>query len=378
MTTLPLNRVAIVTSHLAEGDAVGNDVVGMSIALRNRGLDARIFAGSWDVVDVQVAPLSEIHEFVTNRTDLMIYHYSIEWDPGLELLRRVKCRTAIKYHNVTPPEFFAGVSPWHEEKCRSGREGLKEIVGADCDIYLSDSEFNREDLLTAGGPHDRCLVVPPFHHIDRLQTVEADVDVLDDFRDGKTNILMVGRVAPNKGHLALIEAFAIYHLDYNSNSRLFIVGKEEDAFEVYSTRLRDLVSYLMVDDSVLMVGEASDSELKAYYLLSNVFVMVSEHEGFCVPLVEAMSMKVPIIAYASSAVPATLGGGGLILDERDPRMMAEAIDRVVREEALGFELSVMGWRRYVRHFTNERIGDDLFQALSSLKESESQVHEGDD
>jgi glycosyltransferase involved in cell wall biosynthesis len=363
VANLPLHRVAILTSHLSTGDAVSNDVVGMCDAFARRGFEARMYAGSWDQSEAEVFPVTEILGFLKDPADLMIYHYSIEWGPGLELLRNLECRTAIKYHNVTPPEFFVGVSEWHEEKCRIGRAELKVIAEAGCDIYLSDSEYNRQDLLNEGAHPDKCFVVPPFHHIDRLRALEADLDVLDDYRDGKTNILMVGRVAPNKGHPALIEAFAVYHHDYNRDSRLLIIGKEEEAFKLYSRRLRETTAFLMMEDSVAFIGEASDSALKAYYLLASIFAIASEHEGFCVPIIEAMSMKVPVVAYASSAVPATVGGAGLVLDERQPYLMAEAINRLVCDESLSIALGMKGWQRYQQHFTNEQIEVELFRAL---------------
>ncbi len=322
-----------------------------------------MYAGSHDPSEAEIFPVNEIRHFLKDPADLMIYHYSIEWGPGLELLRDLECRTAIKYHNVTPPEFFVGVSQWHEEKCRIGRAELKTLAHANCDVYLSDSEYNRQDLLNEGVAPEKCFVVPPFHHIDRLHALEADLEVLDDYRDGKTNILMVGRVAPNKGHPALIEAFAVYHHDYNRDSRLLVIGKEEEAFKRYSKRLRETTAFLLMNDSVLFTGEASDSALKAYYLLASVFAIASEHEGFCVPIIEAMSMKVPVVAYASSAVPATVGGAGLVLDERSPYLMAEAIDRLVRDESLNIALGMKGWQRYQQQFTNEQIEMELFRSL---------------
>ncbi|MDT4952338.1 MAG: hypothetical protein QOJ02_476 [Acidobacteriota bacterium] len=366
MPKLPFRRVAVITSHLSLGDAVSNDVVGMCDAFQRRGFEARMYAGGWDFTETKVYDVSEIYEFLTDPADLLIYHYSIGWNPGLELLRKLKCRTAIKYHNVTPPEFFAGISQWHEEKCLEGRLEIEEIARAACDIYLADSEYNREDLLLEGVAEEKCFVVAPFHRIERLQQIEPDLDVLDRYRDGVTNILMVGRVAPNKGHADLIEAFATYHHDYNRNSRLLIVGKEVPAFETYSRRLRELLTYTLTEDVVSLMGEVSDSALKAYYLLSSVFAIASEHEGFCVPLVEAMSMKVPVVAYASSAITALVGGAGFVLKERLPFLMAEAIDRLVRDEALSFDFGMMGWRRYERNFTNEKIEAELFRVLSEL------------
>ncbi|HEV2914122.1 MAG TPA: hypothetical protein VGX92_12650, partial [Pyrinomonadaceae bacterium] len=164
---------------------MSNDVLGMWSALRSRGYDARLYAGGQDFEEPKVWPADELKDFLRGDEDALIYHYSIGWDPGLELLREVKCRTVIKYHNVTPPEFFEGVSPWHVDKCRDGRKQLREIVRAGCDLYLADSEYNRQELLQEGAEESRSFVVAPFHHIDRLQEIAADLDVLDRFRDGK-------------------------------------------------------------------------------------------------------------------------------------------------------------------------------------------------
>lgn len=368
MPNLPLNRVAVVTSHLSNGDAVSNDVLGMARALVGRGIDARIFSGSSDLTEREVHNVREIQEFLADRSDLLIYHYSIGWNQGLDLLRGLECRTAIKYHNVTPPEFFIGVSPWHEERCRAGRVELKEMASAGCDIYLADSEYNRTDLLLEGVLEEKVLVVPPFHHIGRLDALDADLQVLDRYRDGHANILMVGRVAPHKGHPFLIEAFAHYHRNHNPKSRLFIVGKEEEAFRPYSDRLREIAATRLPGDScaVCFIGEASDSELKAYYLLSSLFATASEHEGFCVPVIEAMSMKVPVVAYASSAIPGTVGDAGVVLKEHNPRLMAETFDRLIRDESLNLSFAMKGWQRYEQNFTNEKIELELFKALSHI------------
>jgi glycosyltransferase involved in cell wall biosynthesis len=364
---LPLRRAAIVTSHLSNGDAVSNDVLGMCDAFQRRGFEARLFAGSSDLSEPEVSDISEIYQFLRDPQDLLVYHFSIGWNPGLELLRKLNCRRVIKYHNVTPPEFFAGVSRWHEEKCLEGRGQVEEIVRAECEMYLADSDYNREDLLTEGVAEDKCYVVPPFHHIERLHAIEPDMDVFDKYRDGVTNILMVGRVVPNKGHADLIEAFAAYHHDYNRNSRLFIIGKELEPFKVYSTRLRELITYALSESSVSFMGEVSDQELKAFYLLSSVFAIASEHEGFCVPIIEAMSMKVPVVAYASSAIPVMVGRAGVVLKERHPYLMAEAINRLVRDETLSFDFGLTGWRRYEQNFTNEKIEAELFRILGKLE-----------
>ena len=359
-------RIAILSPSVTTGDAVSNDVLGMYMALTNRGIEARIFAEGGSLPGVRVWPASKIKSFLKKPADILIYHYARGWASGLDLIRSLGCRTVIKYHNVTPPEFFLRYNADLARLCADGREQLVPLARAGCDLYLSASAYNLRELLTEGVAPSRSFVVPPFHHIDRLHEIEPDLTTLDRWRDGVTNILMVGRVVPNKGHPALIEAFAAYHYDYNPNSRLIIVGREDKAFHAYSARLRELIRFYAVEDAVVFAGEISDSALKAYYLIGRAFAFASEHEGFCVPLVEAMAMKVPIIAYASSAIPDTVGEAGLVWKERDPYLMAESVNTIVTDHIVRVALCAMGQKRYEQNFTNERIKIEFFRALDRL------------
>ncbi len=361
-----MTRIAILTPTMMRGDAVGNDVLGMYEALRKRGEDVRIYAESWTLTEPKVWSAFEITRFLKDPADLLIYHYSMGWEIGLDLLRAPKFKTAIKYHNVTPAEFFKGISRSHESMCREGRAQLKTLARAGCDLYLSASEYNMRELLAEGADESKSFVVPPFHHIDHLDAIQPDLSVLDAHRDGKTNILMVGRISPNKGHVALIEAFATYYYNYNANSRLVIVGKEEESFNEYSSLLRRIVAGLELEDAVIFTGGVSEAALKAYYMAAHVFMITSEHEGFCVPLVEAMAMKVPIVARASTAIPDTVGRAGLVWKESNPYLLAESIDFLVRDESLGAAFGAMGWQRYAQNFTNEEIEATFLQALSNL------------
>jgi glycosyltransferase involved in cell wall biosynthesis len=273
---------------------------------------------------------------------------------------------AIKYHNITPPDFFAGISPAFEQRCLSGRKQMQEMARAGHALYLADSVYNLKELLAEGVEKSNAFVVPPFHHVDRFSSSPADFDVLDAYRDDYANILNVGRVSPNKGHVALIEAFASYRYRYNSRARLLIVGAEEESFRGYSARLRELISLLWLQEAVVFAGEVSEAALKSYYLVAHVFVTASEHEGFCVPLVEAMAMNVPIVACASSAIPETVGDAGLVWRERDSLLLAESINTLVKDEATATALARMGRRRYEQLFTDERIEAEFMKALESL------------
>ncbi|HEX8845853.1 MAG TPA: glycosyltransferase family 4 protein [Pyrinomonadaceae bacterium] len=361
-----MSRIAILTPSITTGDAVSNDVVGMYDVLRERGHEVRIYAEGWTFDKPKVWPAPRIANYLQSPSDLLIYHYSRGWDFGLNLLRELRCRTAVKYHNITPPEFLVRFSKDFARMCLEGRNQIIHVAGAGCDLYMSASDYNERELLREGVPRSRSVVVPPFHHVDRLHSLEPDPKVLKAYADGKTNILMVGRLAPNKGHPALIQAFAAYHHDYNPESRLFIVGKEETRLAAYNNLLREMARVLKVEGAVVFAGEVSDSELKAYYEASHVFMITSEHEGFCVPLVEAMAMAMPIVAYGSSAIPGTIDGAGLVWEEPDPYLLAESVNTVVKGKGVAASLMKMGLRRYEQNFTNEKIRARFLSAVQQL------------
>lgn len=361
-----MSRFAILTSHLKTGDAIGNDVLGMFRVLEKQGHEARMFAENWDFENEQIRPVGEIADFLQKPDDVFIYHHSIGWETGIRLLEELPCRKVIRYHNITPPEFFAGISQWHEERCAEGQRQLKAIVSAGCDLYLSASEYNMRDFLSLGADEDINFALPPFNQLDRLQSTPADMKVVETYRDGKANILSVSRVAPHKNQAALIEAFGRYHHDYNLHSRLLIVGREEEPFRAYSKRLREIIKFLCLEDAVVFTGELSNSALKAHYLLSHVFMLASSHEGFSVPLVEAMALKVPIVSYGVAAVPETVGEAGIVIEKRDPALMAEAINLLVEDEATNVELGARARDRYEQRFANAKIETRFLRALENL------------
>ena len=359
-------RIAILTPSITTGDAVSNDVVGMYHVLERQGFETKIFAEGWTRTTPDIASAERVTAFLTNPDDILLYHYSRGWNPAVELLRTLNCRTVVRYHNVTPPEFFVRYNDELAAMCLAGREQLEPIAQAGCDLYLSASDYSMRELLAEGVRESDSFVVPPFHHIDRLRSLEPDQDVLRKYADGKINLCMVGRVSPNKGHPALIEAFAAYYHDYNQNSRLLVVGKEETRLRNYSPLLREMVNRLRLRGAVVFTGEVSEPALKAYYQIAHAFMITSEHEGFCVPLVEAMSMGLPIVAYASSAIPETVGDAGIVWTERNPSLMAESINAVTTDKSLSAALSTKGRRRYEEHFTNQKIEATFVSAMSGI------------
>lgn len=358
-----MTRIAILTPTITSADAVSNDVLAMERLLIERGHQVRMFAENANVTGKQIQPPPAALSYLRRPEDVLIYHHSIGWD-GIETVKSASCRKIVKYHNVTPPEFFEGVSEQHQSLCQRGRSQLEDIVQCQPELYLAASAFNKADLTAAGSQEEKTFVVAPFNQADRLQAGAADFEILDRYGDCRINLLTVGGVRPNKGHADLIEAFATYYYHFNGQARLFIVGAENKAFAPYAAMLRQVIDSWSIDGQIVFTGEVSDEALKSYYLLADALLMTSEHEGFCVPLVEAMAMKVPIVAYASTAIPETVRDAGLIWDERDPYLMAQSIEFLATNEPAKMALVQRGAQRYEECFSNHAIEKHFLDVTS--------------
>jgi glycosyltransferase involved in cell wall biosynthesis len=213
-------------------------------------------------------------------------------------------------------------------QCFRGRRELHAYVDR-CDLALGDSEFNRQDLASLGFPRTAVLpVVPDLTHLDE----PADWFVARQFDDDWTNIVFVGRVIGNKRIEDLIRFFHAYHTRFNPRSRLLLVGVFS-VFERYFAALTHLVQELNLAH-VHFVGHVTDRELIAYYELADLFLCASEHEGYCVPLVEAFYKQVPVLAYAATAVPATMDGAGVLYTNKNPAHVAALMDAIISDVEL--------------------------------------------
>lgn len=360
-------RVAIVTPHMTTRDAVCNDVCGMYEAFIRRGFQARIYASDWNIQDrdLEIWPVAEIKNFLKHRDDILVYHFSMGWQTGCELLRELDCRKIIKYHNVTPPQFFSDWSEEYQLVCQAGRDQVADIARADCDLYLSASAYNMRELVAAGAPEAKNFVVPPFNRLDDLIRAEPDFEILDRYRDGRASLLMVGTVFPNKGHTSLLEAFAVYVHHYSRDCRLFVVGKENRNLAAYARYLRQLAAAYGIHPKVVFTGEVDNNALKTYYLTADLFVTLSEHEGFCVPIVESMALGIPVIALGSSAIPETVCKAGLVWEQPDPGLFAESFSTLLEDESARSDLAVLGRQRYEQFFSNQTIEKQLFETLAA-------------
>jgi len=323
-------KIVQLLATMAFGDAVSNDAAAIDRMLSEMGYKTAIYASNIDPRLPKGAASSwkkmkELHD-----DDLLIFHGSTG-DPVNQKIPTFGGRKMMRYHNITPSVFFRGYSQEAEKLTRVGRRQIQELAGK-INYCVAVSDYNRNDLRKMGYecPIDVCPILIPFEDYEK----EPDRKVLGKYQgDGWTNLLFVGRIAPNKKQEDVIRAFYYYHRDYNPKSRLILVGNDT-GMENYRYQLENYAQALGLNDLVIFPGHISFAAILAYYRLADVFVCMSEHEGFGVPLVEAMYFDLPIVAFASSAIPETLGKGGLLLDSKDPQVAAAAINRIVWDQTL--------------------------------------------
>ena len=320
-------RVHQILATLGYGDAIGHEVLGISRALRAAGFDSEIIVETADprLEDLTVDYRDMIDEVTAD--DLLIHHFSLG-SRASRIAYALPARMILIYHNITPPEYYLGV---HDQLVRQCFHGRRELMAyrSRVDLALGDSEFNRQELESAGfAPTAVLPVVPGFDHLDGT----PDSRELEAFDDDWTNVLFVGRVVPNKRPDQLIRFFHAYKTVYNPRARLIIAGSY-GGFDAYLAQLHQLVAQLGVGD-VHILGQVTNDELTALYDVADLFLCASEHEGFCVPLIESFYKRVPVLAYAATAVPATMDGGGMLYETRDPRHVAALMHAILSDHDL--------------------------------------------
>jgi glycosyltransferase involved in cell wall biosynthesis len=315
-------RVHQVLATLGYGDAIGHEVLDIQRVLRGAGFASEIFV---ETADPRLEDLTvDYREMVggISPDDVLVHHFSI----GSRASRTAYAlpgRMVLVYHNITPPEYFIGVHKDLVKQCFRGRRELTAYIPR-CDLALGVSEYNRRELETVGfAPTGVLPVVGDFSHLD----VPADRMLAAEFDDEWTNVMFVGRVIPNKKFEDVIRAFHAYRTRHNPRSRLLLAGSYS-GFERYVAMLHALIARLGTPD-VHLVGHVTNEQLSALYDVADLFLCASEHEGFCVPILEAFHKRVPVLAYAAAAVPATMDGGGVLYDTKDPVDIARLMEAVL-------------------------------------------------
>jgi glycosyltransferase involved in cell wall biosynthesis len=293
--------------------------------------------------------------------DVTIFHFALP-SPMSQAFASLRNGRVLQYHNVTPARFFAPYDPGLFRLASIARQELASLANP-TDLGLGDSEYNRRELDELG--FSRTGVMPIAVDTARL-TQATPQPVLDEILDdGFVNFLFVGRIAPNKkieDHIKLAEQYKRYIDPYY---RFIFVGRY-DVVPRYYAAIRALIAeYQMLPERFIFTGPVPDAELAAYYRASSVYISLSEHEGFCVPLVEAMAMDVPVLAYSAAAVPDTLGGAGVQFAPKDLEYAAELLGMLAFEDAPR-EGVLAGQRRRLEDFGTQVIEQQLASVIAAF------------
>jgi glycosyltransferase involved in cell wall biosynthesis len=341
------------------GDAIGDSARRVRDLLRAMGHESDVYALSID--DDLRHDVLPFRDASAARGDITIFHYALP-SPMTAAFGSLDTGRVLQYHNVTPAAYFAPYDPNLFRLASLGRRELATVAGR-TDLALGDSEFNRQELEALG--FNRTGVFPIAVDLARItQRVERPaVEALVD--DRLVNFLFVGRIAPNKkieDHIKLAETYKRY---VDAYYRFIFVGRCDVVPRYYATIRALMAEYRLLPDRFVFTGPVPDEELAIYYRHAAVYVSLSEHEGFCVPLLEAMAADVPVLAYSAGAVPDTLGGAGVQFAPKDLEYAAELLGALAFDDDLRANV-IAGQRRRLADFGDARITRDLTAVIQSL------------
>jgi glycosyltransferase involved in cell wall biosynthesis len=342
------------------GDAIGDEAAHLRRFFRSQGFESEVYRLTCDrELESESRDFAGFPEPLPS--DITIFHFALP-SPLTPAFRRLRSKKVVIYHNVTAPEFFKGFSEEMVRIATIGRDELRSLAG-DVDIALADSGFNARELREFG--FREAHVFPLYVDFAKYsRPMNSFVHRL--FRDGRTNVLFVGRVAPNKRIEDLIKVTFYYKKFISPLVRLIVVGKTS-ALPIYYHALVKLADdFLLAPEEIRFTGHLPDDEMFAVYRAADVFLSLSEHEGFCLPLVESMVFDLPVIAYDSTAVPDTLGGAGILIRDKRPDRVAELLELVVRDRNLR-EKIISGQKERLTSLQSEGREPFLLQMIDRLR-----------
>ena len=315
-------KIIQVAHALHPTDAASRQLLNMDKILRELGYETEMYAHRLDESLAERVGL--MGDFSADPEDIVIYHMTT----GTSFNRWVwnyPRKIVLFYHNITPARFFFGNAWGSWLKCLRGRHDLKTIA-KNTFFAWGASEYSRQELENAG--IKRTAVLPIVVEPETYTMRGEDESVLR-YKDGRLNLLVVGRGVPHKKQDEAIEAAAWYRDHISPDIRLVLIGNIKPSYE---KKLRVLVKKRGMEENVLFAGQVTDEALCTWYRIADGLLCLSEHEGFCVPLIEAMIFGLPIFAKSAAAVPETLGGAGVLLSDTSPQGVAEAVRRTMADE----------------------------------------------
>ena len=313
---------------IVKGDAIGNETLMIDRFLRDNNIETGIYAENIGegLENKNIYAYEKLPKLDEN--DVVIYHLCEATKINLDI-KKMKCKKIARYHNFTPPIFFERfdfAQYMKQYKAFKEIDSLKSVF----DTVLADSEYNKQNLISMGFNEKSIYVIPIMIDFSDYEK-NLDEDVINKYSDDYVNILFVGRIVPNKKQGDVVRIFSYYQNYINKKSRLFLVGTPFS--KKYDLLLQSYISELNCTD-VYITNHVRFSEILAYYKIADVFLCMSEHEGFCVPLLEAMYFELPIIAYNSTAIPYTMNSSGCLVNTKNPVFISLIINNIINNNDL--------------------------------------------
>ena len=361
-------RVALAHQTVRGGDAIGNDVLGKYRALEADGFRPAILCERYEpppgpALDARVGPLPQAH---MGDFDALVYHHSIYWPMGDGVFADMRGPRIVKFHNVTPMEFFLGYSESYAYACREGRHQTHRLFASGrVTRWQADSTFNADELRAWGEDAARIDIVPPFTRAPDLLPTPRNSPA-----GGIRPVIAVhvARVAPNKGYAdALRMAGAWRTLVPELPLELRFVGGRDPLLATYREEIDALEASLGLQGSVRWIESPSDEALDAILRGADVYLNFSRHEGFCVPLVESQALGLPTVSYDAGAVRETAGAGQVVLPAcstpEDFETLAGVVHAVATSALLRARVADAGEQNVRSRFTRERTASTFVASL---------------
>jgi glycosyltransferase involved in cell wall biosynthesis len=333
-----IKKIAQLVHTLSYGDAISTEVLSIHRVCEELGFESTIYAiNEHPKLKNQSRKYTELPPDFSGE---VILHYSLG-SPLNDLYRQlVKAKRTLIYHNLTPAHFFSAVNPRIVRDINTGLEELPGLLKI-TDRIISDSQFNAAEIVTYGFQSE--VLEIPFD--PSRWEMPANPGIAAQIKgDSALHIVHVGRLAPNKKIEELIKTLYVMREHVNRNVRLWLVGIDIDT-ELYSFSLKRLINFLGLEQEVRLVGCFADSEVRALYENADVYVCLSEHEGYCLPVIEAMHFGLPVITSASSALPQTVGTGGVVVEQSDYLELALLINAIGTDPEFKQKLRQSGFER---------------------------------
>lgn len=351
-------KIVQILPTYAYGDAIGNEVTAIDRALGQKGFETYVYA---ERIDKRLAKhntkIIDQLQGKLDDEDIIIYHLSTGTELNY-LVADLGGKLVIRYHNITPAEFFERYDREIAARCAEGRDGL-EYLKNKAVLCIADSEYNKQELIEIGYECKIEVVPILMSFVDYERNPDKKLE--KSLKDGKTNILFAGRVAPNKKHEDIIRVFYNYKRHYNDNSRLILMGNHLGV-ESYFYSLFRYIEELGLSEDVYFTGHISFEQVLACFASSDLFLCMSEHEGFCVPLVESMYFGMPIVARNTTAIGSTLGGSGILIPEKDYLLTAGVIDYILKNDDVRNRI-IQGEKEQLKNFDSNKVLGEFIAAI---------------